>query len=206
MARDTPREPPARPRRPGPLPRTYREARLRARRVRRSRRSTTRAGALLGPASDRGVEPVYYDGNPQINGTNAAFFNAGYAEYRIEDLNNVNNGFFTYSDGYLKLNISVSSDKYGASFDWEIADGSTIKAIPGIFVKGGSGGNWYNYSTFADVSGVVGADYDGYLHSPQGAANGDNSGTNAMKAQAFPEPSLPGINSKHLLSFADNYR
>jgi hypothetical protein len=125
-----------------------------------------------GPASDRGVEPVYYAGNPQVDGTNTKYFDSSYAEYRLNSP--TSSGTYSSPDGYLKMDIVVANDEtYGPYFDWEIADGSTIKALPGIFVKGGDGGNWYDYSDFEDVSDIEGADWDGYLHSPQGAKGGE---------------------------------
>jgi hypothetical protein len=122
-----------------------------------------------GPKSDRDVYPVYYDGNPQggPDNTNAGYFNETYEEFRISDPSSG-----TYSDGYLKIIIIVENTNKGQVFDWEIADDSFVKALPGIFVKGGPGGNWYDYEDFEDVPGVIGADWDGYLHSPLGAAGG----------------------------------
>jgi hypothetical protein len=128
-----------------------------------------------GSASDRGVSPVSYFGNPQggPNTTNVGYFNSSLFEYRIQSLDDNSSGTYTSSDGYLKITINVTEDEDdGPSFDWKIASGSTVKALEGIFVKGGNGGNWYNYTNFTDVSGVIGANYDGYLHSPLGAGGG----------------------------------
>ncbi|MCK5254198.1 MAG: Ig-like domain-containing protein, partial [Thermoplasmata archaeon] len=128
-----------------------------------------------GPDSDRGVEPDPHSGNPQggDDNTNVGYFNPSLFEYKIQDLDEDSSGTYTSTDGYLKISIDVTDDDTdGPSFDWEIASGSTVKALEGIFVKGGNGGNWYDYSGFTDVSGVVGADWDGYLHSPLGAGSG----------------------------------
>ncbi|MCK5251731.1 MAG: Ig-like domain-containing protein, partial [Thermoplasmata archaeon] len=128
---------------------------------------------LAGPESERDVQPVYYKGNPQADdGTNVNYFSSGLIEFRIQD---VDSGTYTSSDGFLKVKIVVDDDDdEGPNFDWEIASGSVVKAIPGIFVKGGNGGNWYDYSDFDDVTGVDGATDDGYLHSPPGAGpNGE---------------------------------
>jgi hypothetical protein len=128
-----------------------------------------------GAASDRGVNPVSYFGNPQggSNSTNVGYFNSSLFEYRIQSLDENSSGTHTSSDGFLKITINVTEDEdEGPSFDWKITSGSSVKALQGIFVKGGNGGNWYNYTNFTDVSGVIGANYDGYLHSPLGAGGG----------------------------------
>jgi hypothetical protein len=125
-----------------------------------------------GPASDRGVQPVFVDGNPQAGSpqSNCGFFNSSYREFRIEGLDSLGSG--NYSDGFLSLDIVVTlSTTDGPSFDWSIAADSSVQALPGIFVKGGNGGNWYDYSGFTDVPDG-GATYDGSLHSPTNPNNG----------------------------------
>jgi hypothetical protein len=123
-----------------------------------------------GPKSDRDVYPEYYDGNPQggPNNDNAGYFNEEYLEFRVTD---PSDGI--YSDGYLTIDIDVENKgNTGPTFDWMITADSYVKALPGIFVKGGPGGNWYDYEDFEDVPGVIGASWDGYLHAPLGAGKG----------------------------------
>lgn len=124
-----------------------------------------------GPESDRGVQPVFIDGNPQGGDprSNCGVF-GNYKELRIGPLDNTSSG--NYSDGILSLDIVVTlSATDGPSFDWNIASDSLVDVLPGIFVKGGNNGNWYDYSGFTDVSGG-GATFDGFLHAPVNPNNG----------------------------------
>jgi len=125
-----------------------------------------------GPPSARGVTPVFFPGNPQAGSpkSNCGFFNPNYREFRIPDLDIVGGG--NYNDGFLSLDIVVTlSATDGPSFGWSIAADSVVKSLPGIFVKGGPNGNWYDYSGFTDVA-QGGATFDGSLHSPVNPTNG----------------------------------
>ncbi|WP_105215405.1 DUF7507 domain-containing protein [Pseudoalteromonas sp. T1lg22] len=107
-----------------------------------------------GPASDRGIQPMFESGNPTCSDLIGPI--DGLVEYRIDgsELGNMNLG-----DGDLSVTIDVKPDK---TFDWTSSGG----VIYSIFVKGGPNGNLYDYES-------TGFTWDGGLHSPVNENNGN---------------------------------
>ena len=99
-----------------------------------------------GPPSGDGIEPVFVDGNPTCS-----VLDPGTFELRVDP---VVEGTFT--DGFLTVTITDIRDTVdGPVFDWTSNIG-----VDSVFVKGGSGGNFYLYDPPAENTG------DTNLHSP----------------------------------------
>ncbi|MBS3798764.1 hypothetical protein [Pseudoalteromonas sp. BDTF-M6] len=109
-----------------------------------------------GPASDNGVQPVYFPDNPTCADLMSDI--PGLLEYRI---NEVGDGTFEAGDG-ASVDIETFSNK---TFDWE----SSGMVVHSIFVKGGPGGNLYEYNP---ESGSI-TTADGNLHAPENPKNGN---------------------------------
>ncbi|MCG9732066.1 hypothetical protein L1D44_19955 [Shewanella sp. Isolate13] len=110
----------------------------------------TRADA--GAPSAGGVQPQDFSGNP----TCSEFFgNEDLRELKVEP---VYDG--TYGDDMLSVTLNVQQG--AKTFSWDQGDSSVI--MLGVFVKGGPGGNLYNY----DGSFITS---DAGLHSPEKSSN-----------------------------------
>jgi hypothetical protein len=110
---------------------------------------TTALAAPGGPSGD-GIQPAEFSGNlscAQLNGD-------GVRELKVEP---VADG--TYTDGTLSVTIDVRNTNLGQVFDWT----SNI-IVHFIFVKGGNGGNLYDYRPAGDKG-------DTGLHAPINAQN-----------------------------------
>lgn len=107
--------------------------------------------AAAGDPSDQGVQPMEFDGNPTCSDLLDI---PDLRELRVEP---VADG--TYSDGTLEVMIAVQEGS--KTFSWD--QGSSAVIIQGVFVKGGPGGNLYEY--YSD--GLL-VNSDGGLHSPVG--------------------------------------
>jgi hypothetical protein len=109
-----------------------------------------------GPPSGDGIQPVFVDGNPTCS-----VLDPGTFELRVDP---VVEGTFT--DGFLTVTITDIRDTVdGPVFDWTSNIG-----VDSVFVKGGSGGNFYLYDPPAENTG------DTNLHSPINPQNGKFAG------------------------------
>lgn len=109
------------------------------------------AQSAAGDASGQGVQPMEVDGNPTCSDL------LGIPDLQELKVEPVADG--TYSDGDLTVMIEVQEG--AKTFSWDQGDSSII--MQGVFVKGGPGGNLYEY--YAD--GLL-VSSDTGLHSPVG--------------------------------------
>lgn len=117
------------------------------------------AAAAPGAASGNGVQPTEHSGNP----TCSAFFDA--SEFLFEfKLEPVADGTFPLAFNGLtgSVTVDVRDTSLGQVFDFSFS--GDFVAL-GVFVKGGPGGNLYDYSP-------DGEDADTGLHAPVNASNG----------------------------------
>ncbi|WP_105254802.1 DUF7507 domain-containing protein [Pseudoalteromonas sp. T1lg75] len=109
-----------------------------------------------GAPSDNGVQPMSVDGNPTCSELSTGI--EGLMEFRINDP-----GEGMFGDGDIMVDIDIQPDK---TFDWTVSGGVIIQSI---FVKGGPGGNLYEY--YSDGGAITTS--DGGLHSPVNHKNGN---------------------------------
>lgn len=110
-----------------------------------------------GDPSDNGVQPEFVGGNPTCGDLMGNI--DGLVEYRIDGSQL---GDSMLGDGDLSVTIDVQPDK---TFDWTVSGG----IVYSIFVKGGPGGNLYEYY----MEGGEITYSDGNLHSPVNSKNGN---------------------------------
>jgi uncharacterized repeat protein (TIGR01451 family) len=108
------------------------------------------AGSYRSDVSATHVEPISVAGNPTCSALIADSI-----ELKVEP---VVDGIYT--DGILQVTVDVIDTANGPIFDW-----SSNIFVAGVFVKGGPGGNLYDY-------GIPGATSDNGLHAPVNPANG----------------------------------
>lgn len=99
---------------------------------------------IAGPPSGDGVQPVWYDDNPQApapdgGNSNCAYFNPSWFELRVPSATDG-----TYTKGGLSVDVTFYDGTLGI-YTGQLMDWSSNTGVDAVFVKAGDEGNLYTY-------------------------------------------------------------